>query len=822
MPERTGQGTVGGSGVSHEGIAVIGMACRLPGAAGPEEFWRLLRTGTDAVTDVPDGRWDIPSAEPAGRTTGPGPVRRGGFLDAVDLFDADFFGISPREVEVMDPQQRLMLELSWEALEHAGVVPAALRGSDTAVFAGAMADDYALLLHRYGTAATTRHTLTGLHRSIIANRVSYTLGLRGPSIVVDTGQSSSLVAVHMACDSLRGGESSLALAAGVNLNLAGETTRAVSAFGALSPDGTCRTFDADANGYVRGEGGAVVVLKRLADALTDGDRVHAVLLGSAVNNDGAGESLTRPSADAQREVVSRAHARAGVRGADVAYVELHGTGTKVGDPVEAAALGEVFGPDRPAHAPLAVGSAKTNVGHLEGAAGIVGLLKVILSIDHGEIPPSLHYRSPHPKIALSDLGLRVQDRLTDWPPGRRGRIAGVSSFGMGGTNCHVVVGDTAAVVPDGATDGPLPERTAPVLLPVSARTPAALAKQAARLHAHLTEHPDLHLTAVERTLTLGRTHFTERAAVIGRDRTEVLAGLEALAEGRGHRAVVRGQAGERPKVAFVYSGQGSQYPGMGHDLYQTYPAFAAAFDEACTALDQHLEHSLREVMWGAHTDLLDRTDYTRPALFAFQTALTHLLATLGITPTLVAGHSVGEIAAAHTAGILTLPHAARLLTTRGHLMHTTPPGTMAALNHHQAGIPFVSSVTGTPTHPDPTYWPRQLRQPVRHDHTTDTITQHTTLSLEIGPDTTLAAHTAPTQHRTHPQTTALLTALATLHTHGHPINWPHQPTQPPTPLPTYPFQRRRHWFVARAVGHPAPPVPSAERAADRNDTPDVR
>ncbi|MFI2437524.1 type I polyketide synthase, partial [Streptomyces sp. NPDC018960] len=560
MPEWTGQDGTGQPGTPREPIAVIGMACRLPGAADPEEFWRLLRTGTDAITDVPEGRWDVPSPDAAdGVETST--VRRGGFLDGIDLLDAEFFGVSPREAEVMDPQQRLALELSWEALEHAGVVPAALRGSDTAVFAGVMADDYALLLHRYGTAATTRHSLTGLHRGIVANRVSYTLGLRGPSLVVDTGQSSSLVAVHMACESLRSGESALALAAGVHLNLAGETTHAVSAFGALSPDGRCRTFDADANGYVRGEGGAVVVLKRLGAALADGDRVHAVLLGSAVNNDGATESLTRPSSAAQRDVLTLAHRRAGVRATDVAYVELHGTGTKVGDPVEATALGEVFGPGRPADAPLAVGSAKTNVGHLEGAAGIVGLLKVVLSIEHGEIPPSLHYRTPHPSISLSEFGLRVQDTPTDWPARSAGRVAGVSSFGMGGTNCHVVLGDTA--VTRGDPDRP---EQGPSVLPLSAREPRALREQAERLRTHLTQHPDLTPAEVAHTLALHRTHFTERAVLLAGDRDELLAALQAVADGREHRSVVRGRATGPTKIAFVYSGQGSQYPGMGHDL----------------------------------------------------------------------------------------------------------------------------------------------------------------------------------------------------------------------------------------------------------------
>ncbi|MGW2547893.1 beta-ketoacyl [acyl carrier protein] synthase domain-containing protein, partial [Kitasatospora sp. NPDC001574] len=403
-----------------EAVAVVGVACRLPGAADPEAFWKLLDTGASAVGAVPPQRFG-----------GAEPPRAGGWLDHVDRFDPEFFGLSPAEAAAADPQQRLVLELAWEALENAGVLPAALAGGRTGVFVGAIAADYTTLTT--GAGAITRHSLTGLNRGIIANRVSYALDLRGPSLTVDSAQSSSLVAVHLALESLRGGESDVALVAGVNLNLAAESTLTVDRFGALSPDDRCYTFDARANGYARGEGGVLLVLKPLTRAVADGDRVHAVLLGSAVNSDGATDGLTVPSADAQAAVVREAARRAGVAPGLVQYVELHGTGTRVGDPVEAAGLGAALGAGRPAEQPLLVGSAKTNVGHLEGASGIVGLLKTVLAVRHRRIPASLNFVTPNPDIPFERLGLAVRTDSGPWPNAAGRLIAGVSSFGVGGT-----------------------------------------------------------------------------------------------------------------------------------------------------------------------------------------------------------------------------------------------------------------------------------------------------------------------------------------------------------------------------------------------------
>jgi pimaricinolide synthase PimS1 len=416
-------------------IAVVGMACRLPGAPDPSAFWTLLRDGVDAVTDPPADR------EAAGR--------RGGYLGAVDDvagFDAPFFRVSPREAAAMDPQQRLVLELCWEALEDAGVVPAELAGSRTGVFVGAIWDDYATMLRRSGPDATTSFSITGTQRSIIANRVSHFLGLTGPSTAVDSGQSSSLLSVHLACESLRTGESQVALAGGVNLTLAEDSTRVAEHFGGLSPDGRCFTFDERANGFVRGEGGGVVVLKPLAAAVRDGDPVYAVVRASAAGNDGGGESLTVPQRSGQEDVLRRACADAGVSPGAVEFVELHGTGTPVGDPIEAAALGAVHGAAADRSAPLRVGSVKTNIGHLEAAAGIAGFLKAALALRHRELPASLNFSRANPAIPLDELRLTVQTEAATLPDGPV--LAGVSSFGLGGTNCHVLLATPEPAAPE--------------------------------------------------------------------------------------------------------------------------------------------------------------------------------------------------------------------------------------------------------------------------------------------------------------------------------------------------------------------------------------
>ncbi|MCN9244999.1 beta-ketoacyl synthase, partial [Streptomyces sp. RY43-2] len=551
---------------AQHAVAVIGISCRLPGAPDPEAFWTLLREGRSGIGT--SGRWGTPE--------------RGGFLDAVDGFDASYFGISPREAAAMDPRQRLVLELGVEAVEDAGIPLAHLRGTDAGVFVGAIWDDYTTLTHTFGADAITRHTMTGLHRGIIANRLSYALGLRGPSLTVDTGQSSSLVAVHLACESLRKGESTVALAAGVNLMIVPDSTRTAAAFGGLSPDGQSYVFDARANGFVRGEGGCVVLLKPLAAAIADGDPVYCVIRGSAVNNDGATDGLTVPSAAAQADVVRAAQRRAGVAAGEVQYIELHGTGTVVGDPIEASGLGSVIGSGRAPERPMVVGSVKTNIGHLEGAAGIAGLVKTALAIRHREIPASLNFRTPNPAIPLDELGLTVRQKLGPWPDDTRPLHAGVSSFGMGGTNCHVVVSEPPTR-PSSAPQAPT-DHAVPVL--ISGRTPRALPAQAERLRSYLTGRPDLRPIDVGFSLAATRTVHEHRCFLLAADRDALLDGLDGVADGRIDPALISGSGttGEHRPLGFLFAGQGAQRVGMGRGLYERFPVFARALDEVLECL----------------------------------------------------------------------------------------------------------------------------------------------------------------------------------------------------------------------------------------------
>ncbi|MEU8461375.1 type I polyketide synthase [Streptomyces sp. NPDC029003] len=645
---------------------MIGLSCRLPQADSSVRLWELLRDGVDAITPLPLGRWQQRLADDAELTS-----RRGGFLDRVDQFDADFFGISPREAAAMDPQQRLALELGWELLENGGITPERMAALRAGVFVGAMNDDYATLTRQRSSQAVSHHTLAGLQRSMIANRLSYLLGVNGPSLTVDSGQSSSLVAVHMACQSLRAGECEIALAGGVNLNLSFDGTLSVSRFGGLSPDGRCYTFDARANGYVRGEGGGFVLLKPLPQALRDGDHIHGVLRGSAVNN-GGGDSLTTPSRQAQEDVLRRAYTAAGVRPEDIQYVELHGTGTAVGDPIEAAALATVIGSGRPADAPLLVGSAKTNVGHLEGAAGIVGLLKVLLSLEAGELPASLNFETPNPAIPLADWHLQVQTERSPWPRPDVPLVAGVSSFGLGGTNAHVVVEQAPVAKPAPAA------KTAPVgvvagggVVPwaLSGRSAAGLRGQAARLREFVTSS-SASLTGVGHALVSSRAGLEHRAVVLGSTREELLAGLDAVAAGEPAEGVVSGVRADREDgVVFVFPGQGAQWAGMAVGLLDSSPVFAERFGECAAALTAYVDWVPVDVLRereGAPS--LDRVDVVQPMLWAVMVSLAAVWRAHGVQPAAVVGHSQGELAAAVVAGVLSLEDAARIVALRSQLI----------------------------------------------------------------------------------------------------------------------------------------------------------
>lgn len=633
----------------HEDIAIVGLSCRLPLAPDREALWRLLSAAGDAITDFPVSRsngWegDLSTLPPAG------------FIDGVEDFDADFFGVSPREAVAMDPQQRLALELAFEGLEDAGQDPERWRGGAVGVYVGIMYGDYADVLDAAGE-QPGRHTLAGLERGIAANRISHSFGLHGPSLAVDCGQSSSLVAVHMACESLRTGESELALAGGVNLILSPQSMLRAQSIGALSPEGRAYVFDARANGFVRGEGGGLVVLRRLRDALTAGDRIHAVIRGSAVSSGTGASGITAPSAEAQERVIRAALKRAEVRAEEVGYVELHGTGTRAGDPVEAAALGRVYGAGRAPDEALAVGSIKTNVGHLEGAAGIAGLLKATLCSQHGELVASRNFEQPNPDIALDELALRVVCEREPW----RGGVMGVSSFGMGGTNCHLLL--SAAPRRE-----PAPPRAGAGIVPwvLSGHDEAALRAQAARLAEHVSQRPRLTPAAVGWSLATARARLGRRAVVVGADTETLLARLEAVARGEQGDGIALGSAGPAGKVAFVFPGQGSQWPGMALDLWRTAPAFAASIEACAEALSPFLDWSLEDVLRNRpDAPPLEQVDVVQPVMFAMAVSLSALWRSMGVQPDFVVGHSQGEVAAAHAAGALSLADAARVAAMRG-------------------------------------------------------------------------------------------------------------------------------------------------------------
>jgi phthiocerol/phenolphthiocerol synthesis type-I polyketide synthase A len=651
-----------------EQIAVIGLGCRFPGdISGPDALWQFVSDGGSAISEVPADRWPAfddgspESAAALARTT-----RWGGFLSEIDTFDAEFFEISPSEAARIDPQQRILLEVAWEALEHAGIPANSLRHTQTGVFAGACLSEYGYLAST-NLGEVDAWTGTGGALSIIANRLSYFLDVRGPSVVVDTACSSSLVAIHLACQSLRTGDSNLALAAGVNLLLSPAVTRSFDAAEAMSPTGACHAFDASADGFVRGEGCGVVVLKRLSDALNDGDRVLAVVRGSAVNQDGRSNGLMAPNPAAQIAVLRSACANAGVQPRDIDYVEAHGTGTLLGDPIEARALGTVYGRGRPQDAPLLIGALKTNLGHLEAAAGIAGFIKATLALDHAHIPPNLHFESPNPHIAFPEMRLKVVAEHTDWPSTGRPRRAGVSSFGFGGTNAHVVLEQAPQTAALPAVTPAVPA-AAVCTLTVSGKTPARVASLAGTLADWMAgAGADVSLADVAHTLNHHRARHPRFATVCAADRDEAIAGLQALAAGVPGPGVVPTHAGGRgPGTVFVYSGQGSQWPGMGRRLLADEPVFAAAIAELEPPFSAELGFSLQSVLAGGQPVAGDVQ--VQSVIFGMQLALTALWRSYGVEPDALIGHSMGEVTAAVVSGALTVAEGFRVIGTRSRLM----------------------------------------------------------------------------------------------------------------------------------------------------------
>lgn len=896
-----------------EPIAVIGLGCRFPGGGdGPAAFWSLLRDGVDAMTPVPQDRWDIDAwYDPDPGAAGKMYVREAGFIRDPDRFDARFFGISPPEAAALDPQQRVLLEVAYEALEHAGQVPSALANTATGVFVGVMGNDYSRLQMRSDDPTRIGpYTGTGYAWSFLAGRLSFFLGLQGPSMVVDTACSSSLVALHLACGSLRSGECGLALAGGVNLILAPESNVVMCQLRALAPDGRCKTFDARADGYGRGEGCGVVVLKRLSDALAAGDPILAVIRGSAVNHDGPSGGLTVPNGAAQQKVIREALANGGVQPSQVSYVEAHGTGTPLGDPIELRAAWSVLGKDRPADATLHVGSVKTNIGHLEGAAGVSGLIKAVLALHHKQIPPHLHLQKLNEYIAWDQMPLHIPQQLTPWEvaPGAR-RICGVSSFGLSGINAHVVLEEAPAAAPQ----APAPEQSAELVV-LSAKSAAALDAAAARLGEHLDAHPELGLGDVALSLATTRSPLEHRLAIVAKSRERLREALEAAAQGQTPQGVMRSRAdgGGVPKVVFVFPGQGGQWQGMGRQLLAEEPVFRASLEASDRAIRAEAGWSLLEQLAvDPAASQLDRIDVVQPALFAIEVALAALWRSWGVEPDVVVGHSMGEVAAAHVAGALTLEDAVAIICRRSRLLRqvsgqgamalvelsfseaqaelrgyedrlsvavsngpqaTVLSGelaalaevmatleargvfcrrvkvdvashspqvdplrpelcaTLAALAPRATAVPMRSTVTAAMVEGPELgagYWADNLREPVQFSQAVQALlAEDHGVFVEMSPHPVLTPAVeemraaagrrgvaVASQRREQPERSALLEALGALWAHGHAVPW--ERLFPAggrrVSLPTYAWQRERHWLDREASERGA--RPSARRNA---------
>ncbi len=895
-----------------EPIAIVGIGCRFPGAENVQKFWQLLLDGQDAIREIPADRWNLAEFyhdDPA--LPGKHYCRQGGFLDQVDQFDPEFFGITPREAAYIDPQQRLMLEVLWAALEDAALPPDQLNGTKTGVFVGASTLDYGQLLLQQPEAIAP-YTTTGLASTMLANRISYLLNFQGPSLTVDTACSSSLVAVHLACQSLRQGESTVALAGGVNLMLTPALTIGFSKLTALSAAGRCKAFDAAADGFVRSEGAGVVVLKPLSRAVADGDRIYALIRGGAINQDGRTNGLTAPNREAQEQVLRDAYRQARVPLARVSYIEAHGTGTLLGDPIEAKALGNVFSPTHRPERPIRVGSVKSNIGHTEAAAGIASLIKVALALKHKQLVPSLHFHTPNPYIPFDQLPIQVQAEQHDWHDWSEQTIAGVSSFGFGGSNAHMVLQAPPVLTPTVAA------ADQSHLLTLSATSGAALRALAKAYLPVLQKVPDQELGAVCHTANTGRTHFNYRLAVSGQGQEHLYNALSAFIESRPNPSLQTALpvTGEAPGVVWLFTGQGSQYPRMGWDLYQTQPVFRAALHRCDDILRSYLDLPLLQVLYpeSPQDQRLHQTVYTQPALFALEYALAELWQSWGLRPAAVMGHSVGEYVAACVAAVFSLEDGLKLIAQRGKLMQSLPnTGAMAAIltdpetvaevikpygeelaiatlngpkntviaglqgtvktvlqqfkeqgiavnpltvSHafhsplmdpilnvfehaarqiscQPARIPLVTNLTGDFLPPsgvlDASYWRRHARQPVRFAEGIRTLNQQGyTHFLEIGPHPVLSAMGRrclkgidgtwlPSLRRGQDPWQTLTQSLGTLYCQGREINWSglYPPgTGPKISLPTYPFQRQRHWIdLPGRRPSPGQPVGAAVGAA---------
>ncbi|WP_394829192.1 type I polyketide synthase [Pendulispora albinea] len=672
---------------SREPIAIVSIGCRYPGGANsPDELWQLLRDGRDAVSGFPDNRgWDIESLyDPDPDASGKSYAREGGFVYDADRFDPSFFGISPREALAMDPQQRLLLETSWEAFERAGIDPSTLHGSQTGIFAGVIYNHYTVGVLQ-PPAGLEGHIVVGTAPSVACGRIAYTFGFHGPAVTVDTACSSSLVAIHLACHALRQGECSLALAGGVSIMATPAAFIMFSRQRAMSPDGRCKAFAAEADGTGWAEGAGVLLLERLSDARRNGHPVLAILRGSAINQDGKSQGLMAPSGPAQERVILQALENAQLSPRDIDVVEAHGTGTPLGDPIEAHALLATYGQGRAEDRPLWLGSAKSNFSHTQGTSGVTGVIKMVLAMQHGLMPKTLHADNASPRIDWSQGHIRLLTEAVPWKANGHPRRAAVSSFGMSGTNVHVILEQAPPPAPEDSA-APPPARPAAVPVLLSGKSEQALRAQALRLHEHLEAHPDLELVDVAYSLATTRAHFQHRAAIVAGDRPALMNSLDALARGQGATNAVLGQRGGDGSLVFVFPGQGSQWPGMARALLEESPVFRERI-EACAGafarvLPPDAGWSLLDVLGAldGESPLLERVDVVQPVLFAVMIALAALWRSLGIEPDAVVGHSQGEIAAAHVAGALSLEDAARIVTLRSRVLsRLAGKGAMAAV-----------------------------------------------------------------------------------------------------------------------------------------------